>query len=98
MVLLVQLKITKTNATYLTEYQLFNNILNVNFLSRTQVDNLVRLIHLFVLSLNLSDFGFKTDFVENGRPAYHPSDLLRLYIYGYLNKIRSSRDLEKEIS
>ena len=59
-------------------------------------DNLVRLIHLFVLSLNLSDFGFKTDFVENGRPAYHPSDLLRLYIYGYLNKIRSSRDLEKE--
>jgi transposase len=35
-------------------------------------------------------------FVENGRPAYHPSDLLKLYIYGYLNKVRSSRDLEKE--
>lgn len=33
---------------------------------------------------------------ENGRPAYHPADLLKLFIYGYLNKIRSSRDLEKE--
>jgi transposase len=59
-------------------------------------DNIVRLIHLFVSSLNMSEFGFKTDFVENGRPAYHPSDLLRLYLYGYLNKNRSSRDLEKE--
>jgi transposase len=36
------------------------------------------------------------DFVENGRPAYHPSDLLKLYIYGYMNKARSTRDLEKE--
>ncbi len=36
------------------------------------------------------------DFIENGRPAYHPADLLKLFIYGYLNKIRSSRDLEKE--
>nr|NQU90419.1 transposase [Bacteroidota bacterium] len=35
-------------------------------------------------------------FVDNGRPAYHPADLLKLYIYGYLNKVRSSRDLEKE--
>ena len=36
------------------------------------------------------------DFIENCRPAYHLTDLLKLYIYGYLNKIRSSRDLEKE--
>jgi transposase len=36
------------------------------------------------------------DFVENGRPAYHPSDLLKLFIYGYMNKARSTRDLEKE--
>lgn len=36
------------------------------------------------------------DFIENGRPAYHPSDLLKLFIYGYLNRIRSSRALEKE--
>jgi len=59
-------------------------------------DNDVRLIDLFVDSLNLQDFGFNLEFVENGRPAYHPADLLKLFIYGYLNKIRSSRDLEKE--
>lgn len=59
-------------------------------------DNDVRLIDLFVDSLNLQEFGFKTDFIENGRPAYHPSCLLKLFIYGYLNKVRSSRDLEKE--
>ena len=59
-------------------------------------DNEVRLIDLFVGSLALADFGFKTEFIENGRPAYHPSDLLRLFIYGYLNRIRSSRQLEKE--
>ena len=59
------------------------------------LDNDVRLLDLFVDSLSLCDFGFKTDFTENGRPAYHPSDLLKLYMYGYLNKIRSSRDIEK---
>ncbi len=59
-------------------------------------DNEIRLIDLFVDSLKLPDFGFDLDFVENGRPAYHPSDLLKLFIYGYLNRIRSSRALEKE--
>ena len=59
-------------------------------------DNEVRIIDLFVDSLPLKDFGFKMEFGEPGRPAYHPTDLLKLYIYGYLNKIRSSRDLEKE--
>ena len=59
-------------------------------------DNEVRLIDLFVDSLDLNVFGFKVDFQENGRPAYRPSDLLKLYIYGYLNRTRSSRDLEKE--
>jgi transposase len=59
-------------------------------------DNEVRIIDLFVDSLNLADYGFKMDFIENGRPAYHPSDLLKLYIYGYMNKTRSTRDLEKE--
>jgi transposase len=61
-------------------------------------DNEIRLIDLFVDSLKLSEFGFTFDFVENGRPAYHPSDLLKLFIYGYLNRIRSSRTLEKECS
>ena len=59
-------------------------------------NNEVRIIDLFVESLDLSPMGFEVDFVENGRPAYHPKDLLKLYIYGYLNRIRSSRDLEKE--
>jgi len=59
-------------------------------------ENEVRIIDLFVKSLSIKDFGFRTDFPENGRPAYHPADLLRLFIYGYLNKVRSSRDLEKE--
>jgi transposase len=59
-------------------------------------DNKVRLIDLFINSLALKDYGFKSEFNENGRPAYHPADLLRLFIYGYLNRIRSSRHLEKE--
>jgi transposase len=61
-------------------------------------DNEIRLIDLFVDSLKLPDFGFTFDFVENGRPAYQPSDLLKLFIYGYLNRMRSSRTLEKECS
>ena len=59
-------------------------------------NNEVRLIDLFVDSLPLKDYGFRTDFSENGRPAYPPSDLLKLFIYGYMNKVRYSRDLEKE--
>lgn len=59
-------------------------------------DNEVRFIDAFVEKLNVSDLGFKTNFKETGRPAYRPKDLLKLYIYGYLNSIRSSRRLEKE--
>jgi len=43
-------------------------------------DNEIRLIDLFVDGLKLSDFGFAMDFIENGRPAYHPADLLKLFI------------------
>jgi len=59
-------------------------------------NNDVRLIDAFVDNLNMTTLGFKIDHVDNGRPAYHPKDLLKLFIYGYLNKIRSSRGLEKE--
>lgn len=59
-------------------------------------DNEVRLIDLFVDGLQLDDYGFEVDRQENGRPAYHPSVLLKLFIYGYMNRIRSSRKLEKE--
>lgn len=56
----------------------------------------IRLIDLFVDTLDVEKMGFKVDYIENGRPAYHPKDLLKLFIYGYLNRIRSSRELEKE--
>lgn len=59
-------------------------------------DNEVRLIDVFVDNLVLERFGFQIDHGENGRPAYHPGDMLKLFIYGYMNKIRSSRSLEKE--
>ena len=72
------------------------NLFPVSLDATIDPDNEVRIIDLFVDNLQLKDFGFRVDFPENGRPAYHPSDILKLYIYGYLNKIRSSRDLEKE--
>ena len=59
-------------------------------------DNSVRAIDQFVNQLDLADLGFRQDHTENGPPAYHPSVLLKLYIYGYLNRVRSSRLLEKE--
>lgn len=72
------------------------NLFPVSLDQTIDADNEVRIIDLFVDSLSIKDYGFRTDYIENGRPAYHPSDLLKLFIYGYLNKIRSSRDLEKE--
>jgi transposase len=59
-------------------------------------DNEVRIIDLFVESIDLSQFKFVVKTSLEGRPPYHPKDLLRLYVYGYLNSIRSSRALEKE--
>jgi len=72
------------------------NLFPVSLDQSIDPDNEVRIIDLFIESLSIKDYGFRTVFPENGRPAYHPSDLLRLFIYGYLNKVRSSRDLEKE--
>jgi len=60
-------------------------------------NNPVRVIDAFVGSLNLSEIGFAGVEPEvTGRPSYHPSVLLRLYIYGYLNRVQSSRRLERE--
>jgi len=58
--------------------------------------NEVRIIDLFVESIKLDDFKFVIKTSKEGRPAYHPKDLLKLFVYGYLNHIRSSRQLEKE--
>ncbi len=60
-------------------------------------DNPVQFIEAFVDSLDLVELGFKHSQPEEvGRPPYNPADMLKLYIYGYLNRIRSSRSLEKE--
>src|SRR5436190_9535160 len=59
--------------------------------------NPVRFIEAFVNQLELARLGVsKAEAAERGRPAYNPRDLLKLYLYGYLNEIRSSRKLERE--
>lgn len=60
-------------------------------------DNPVRVVDVFVDQLDLGELGF--DGVQpalTGRPAYHPASLLKIYIYGYLNRVQSSRRLERE--
>ena len=60
-------------------------------------DNPVRFIEAFVANLDLHELGFyRTTPAHTGRPAYSPADLLKLYIYGYINRTRSSRLLERE--
>jgi transposase len=59
--------------------------------------NSVRVVDSFVDALDLADLGFEgVEPAATGRPAYHPSVLLKLYIYGYLNRVQSSRRLERE--
>ena len=60
-------------------------------------DNPVRVIDVLVDGLDLTELGFGgVDPEATGRPSYHPSILLKLYIYGYLNQVQSSRRLERE--
>jgi transposase len=60
-------------------------------------DNPVRFIDLFIDELDLLNLGFdKVEPADTGRPSYHPATLLKIYIYGYLNRIQSSRRLERE--
>jgi transposase len=60
-------------------------------------DNPVRAVDAFVDGLDLRKLGFTTvDPLETGRPGYHPATMLKLYIYGYLNRVPSSRRLERE--
>jgi len=56
----------------------------------------IRVIDAFIDSPDLSNLGLKTVPADTGRPAYHPSTLLKLFVYGYLNRIQSSRRLERE--
>ena len=60
-------------------------------------DNPVRAIDVFVDELELAGLGFGGVEPEaTGRPAYHPATLLKIYVYGYLNRVQSSRRLERE--
>ena len=60
-------------------------------------DNPVRAIDVFVDELDLAKLGFAGVEPEaTGRPAYHPATLLKVYVYGYLNRVQSSRRLERE--
>ena len=66
---------------------------------QVSADNPVRLIDAFIDKLDLQKLGFNTTVPKTeGRPAYAPQVLLKLYLYGYLNKLRSSRKLERECS
>ena len=59
-------------------------------------DNPVRVIDVFVDELDLASLSFRTVAEVTGRPPYHPATLLKIYIYGYLNRVQSSRRLERE--
>ncbi len=60
-------------------------------------DNPVRVVDVFIDELDLEALGFSGAVPEvTGRPAYHPATLLKIYLYGYLNRIQSSRRLERE--
>ncbi len=60
-------------------------------------DHVCRVIEAFVGKLSMEKLGFvRTEPAETGRPGYDPRDLLKLYLYGYLHQVRSSRRLEAE--
>src|SRR5436853_3986987 len=60
-------------------------------------DNPVRAVDVFVDELDLTGLGFGgVEPAATGRPAYHPATLLKIYLYGYLNRVQSSRRLERE--
>jgi len=59
-------------------------------------DSAVSVIDVFLDDLDLSGLGFKTEPNDTGRPVYHPSTMLKLFVYGYLNQVHSSRRLERE--
>jgi len=59
-------------------------------------DSPVRVIDYFIDKLDISGLGFKAEPASTGRPGYHPRTLLKIYVYGYLNQVHSSRRLERE--
>jgi transposase len=59
-------------------------------------DSPVRVVDVFIDDLDISGLGFRTVANATGRPSYHPKMMLKLYVYGYLNRVQSSRRLERE--
>ncbi len=59
-------------------------------------DHPVRVIDVFIDDLDITGLGFKAEPAATGRPGYHPNMMLKLYVYGYLNRVQSSRRLECE--
>jgi len=59
-------------------------------------DSAVRVVDVFIDGLDISGLGFKTVPSDTGRPGYHPRMMLKLYVYGYLNRVQSGRRLERE--
>ena len=59
-------------------------------------DNPVRVVEVFIDELDLRALGFEgVQPASTGRPAYHPSTMLKIYLYGYLNRVQSSRRLQR---
>jgi transposase len=61
-----------------------------------EADNPVRAVDAFIDMLDLATLGFNVEPEATGRPGYHPATMLKLYLYGYLNQVQSSRRLERE--
>ena len=59
-------------------------------------DSPVRVVDVFIEKLDISGLGFKAEAAKTGRPGYHPRTMLKIYVYGYLNQVHSSRRLERE--
>ena len=59
-------------------------------------DSVVRVIDVFIDRLDILGLGFKAEAADTGRPGYHPRTMLKIYVYGYLNQVHSSRRLERE--
>jgi transposase len=59
-------------------------------------ESAVRVIDVFVDELDLASLGFRTEPADTGRPRYHPAMMLKLFIYGYMNRVQSSHRLERE--
>lgn len=72
-----------------------NQLQMISFDEFVPEDSWARIVDLFVDALPIDELGFKHELAKEGRPPYHPSDMLKLFLYGYKNQLRSSRNLEK---